>query len=208
VPRVGHVKHTQRGEKESDERMETKKLMATFAILMIALGIAGFAYAHWSEYLWLEGTVTTGELCLEWSFEYKVWPGNTKRDVTGEPFNVSDVGYEFVDEDEDGCYEGLIVWVYNAYPSLWIEGVLDVHNCGTIPAKLYDIKTGIKGEPEGWWETGIELETEFEGNPEQIDPCDSLYLYFYIHFTQDAPENAWLAFYMDLTFVNWNAPLD
>jgi len=37
--------------------METKKLMATFAILMIALGIAGFAYAHWSEKVYIEGEV-------------------------------------------------------------------------------------------------------------------------------------------------------
>jgi hypothetical protein len=205
---VGHVKdNPKRGEKESDERMDTKKIMATFAILMMTLGVAGFAYAHWSEYLWLEGTVTTGELCLEWSFQYEVWPGNTKRNETGAPYlTVADVGYEFVDKDGDGCNEGLIVWVKNAYPSLWIKGVLDVHNCGTIPAKLYDVETDIKGKPEDWWETGIELQTKFEGNPKQIDPCDSLYLYFYIHFTQDVPENAWLAFYMELTFVNWNAP--
>lgn len=188
--------------------MDTKKIMATFAILMIALGIAGFAYAHWSEYLWLYGEVTTGELCLEWSLEYEVWPGNTKYPNTTDEFDVADVGHEFVDEDEDGCYEGLVVWVINAYPSLWIEGVLDVHNCGTIPARLDASSIFIYGEPEGWWETGIECETRFEGNTTQIDPCDSLYLYFYIHFTQDAPENAWLELYISLTFVNWNAPIE
>jgi len=190
--------------------MDTKKLMATFAILIIALGIAGFAYAHWSEYLWLEGKVTTGKLCMEWSLEYEVWPGNTKVIQDGQGniiyWNVSDVGHRFVDKDDDGCYEGLVVWVKNAYPSLWIRGVLDVHNCGTIPARLADYDVTIEGEPEDWWEKGIELKTELSGNPEQIDPCDSLCLNFYIHFTQDAPENAWLKLYIDLTFVNWNAP--
>ncbi|MEM0096760.1 MAG: hypothetical protein QW660_09055 [Candidatus Bathyarchaeia archaeon] len=188
--------------------MDTKKLMATFAILMLALGIAGFAYAHWSEYLWLEGEVTTGKLCMEWSLKYEVWPGNLK-DLDGDgqvDDPVAIVGHEFVDEDKDGCYEGLVVWVKNAYPSLWIRGVLDVHNCGTIPARLDVYKITIEGEPKGWWEKGIELETELSGNPEQIDPCDSLCLNFYIHFTQDAPENAWLKLYIDLTFVNWNAP--
>ncbi|MEM2568086.1 MAG: hypothetical protein QXH20_06430 [Candidatus Bathyarchaeia archaeon] len=187
--------------------MDTKKLMATFAILIIALGIAGFAYAHWSEYLWLEGEVTTGKLCMEWSLEYEVWPGNTKRNETGHPYlNVSNVGHRFVDKDEDGCYEGLVVWVNNAYPSLWINGTLDVHNCGTIPARLALSSIRIEGKPEGWWEKGIELKTQFRGDLNQIDPCGSLYLDFYIHFTQAAPENAWLKLYIDLTFVEWNAP--
>jgi len=183
--------------------MDTKKIAATFAILMIALGVAGMAYANWYEYLWLEGEVTTGELCMEWSFDYEVWEGNVKPDYGP----VADVGYEFVDEDGDGCNEGLIVWCYNAYPSLWIEGVIDVHNCGTIPAKVYDYNCYFEGEPEGWWETGIEYEYEFGGTGtcEQIDPCQTLELYFWIHFTQDAPENAWLYFYVDLTFANWNA---
>jgi len=38
-------------------RMETKKLMATFAILIIALGIAGFAYAHWEKTVTIDGEV-------------------------------------------------------------------------------------------------------------------------------------------------------
>lgn len=182
--------------------MDTKKLAATFAILMIALGVAGFAYAHWSEYLWLKGEVTTGKLCMEWSLEYEVWPGNVKEKYGP----VANVSHQFVDRDGDGCNEGLIVWVKNAYPSLWINGTLEVHNCGTIPAKLWKYNITIEGKPEKWWEKGIELQTEFE-EPNQIDPCDSLYLDFYIHFTQEAPENAWLEIYIDLTFVNWNAPL-
>ncbi|MDW8040466.1 MAG: hypothetical protein RMJ03_03460 [Nitrososphaerota archaeon] len=187
--------------------MDTKKLAATFAILMLALGIAGFAYAHWYEYLWLTGEVNTGSLCLEWSLDYDVWPGNLK-DLDGDgkvDDPVAIVKHEFVDGNGDGCYEGLKVWVWNAYPSLWINGTLDVTNCGTIPAKLWTSSISIEGEPDGWWEEGIELKTKLVGNPNQIDPEDSLLLNFYIHFTQNAPENAYLTIRIDLTFVEWNA---
>jgi len=42
--------------------MNGKKIFAILAILMIALGIAGFAYAHWEKIVTVDGTVKTGRL--------------------------------------------------------------------------------------------------------------------------------------------------
>jgi hypothetical protein len=43
------------------------KMTALFATLMIALMVAGFAYAHWSETLYINGVVKTGKLDVEFS---------------------------------------------------------------------------------------------------------------------------------------------
>ena len=182
-------------------KMETKKIMATFAVLMLALGIAGFAYAHWEKYMWLDVEVTTGKFDLEWSFNYTVSPENTKEDpVTGEEWNVSDIGYEFVDDDGDGNYEGLFIWIYNAYPCLWINGTIDIHNTGTIPAKLYDYDYG---GVEQWMEDAL-WDYQFRGDCEQIDPCDALYLDFWIHFPESTPQGERGYLWFDLYFCNWN----
>jgi hypothetical protein len=224
VPRVGHVKHTQRGEKESDERMETKKLMATFAILMIALGIAGFAYAHWSEYLWLEGTVTTGNVCVEWSFNAVLPPSNLKDlDGDGEVDDpVATLNVTFVDEDQDGCKEGLIIELKNVYPSLWVNGTIDVTNCGTIPVGiahydykiydpdevadgiwLYDVNFYLKDPTGGRHDITMPIE-QWIVQVNQIDPGWSLVCEFFIHFGENTPEGATATIEAEIVFWNWN----
>lgn len=182
-----------------------KKAMGMFAALAIALAMSGVAFAHWSEKIWLEVDVTTGELCLEWSVEnWEVWEGNYKENYG----YVANVGYALVDEDPaDGCPEGLKIWVDNAYPSLWIAGTIDIHNCGTIPARFYGIQyCYVEMEPEDWVCYSVDFMYDFSGNCEQIDPCDELLLDFYLHFNQDTPEGAYAHFYIELDFVNWNAP--
>jgi hypothetical protein len=179
--------------------MDTKKIMATFAILMIALGIAGFAYAHWEKYLWLHVDVKTGTFDLDWSFSYTVSPENTKHPEGAPAFNVCRVDYEFVDLNQDGNFEGLNITIDNAYPCLWINGTIDVHNTGTIPAKLYYYNmtyTQWLGNVLYWYEV--------RGNKDQIDPGEYVYLDFKIHFPESTPQNATGSFLMRLWFCNWN----
>jgi len=179
--------------------MNTKKIAAIFAILMITLGVAGFAYAHWEKYLWLNVDVKTGKLDLEWSFNYTVSPSNTKYPGTPGEFNVSTIDYEFVDTDDDGNFEGLNITIDNAYPCLWINGTIDIHNIGTIPAKLYYYDcTG-----DEWLEMAL-YDYELVGDLKQIDPGDSVYLNFWIHFPEETPQNATGNFFMELRFCNWN----
>lgn len=205
--------------------METKKLAATFAILMIVLGVAGFAYAHWSETLWLQGTVNTGKLCLEWSFNAELPPSNLKDlDNDGQVDDpVAILTVEFVDEDDDGCNEGLNITLDNAYPSLTVEGTIDIHNCGTIPAKILVDQCVVRIDPEGaedWVE--VKLADGYVKNPQgnivyedlewwlqnvnQLDPCWTIAFDFKIHFLQEMPENSTATIYVEIVFANWNAP--
>lgn len=50
--------------------MKTAKLGAIFLISIIALAGVGVGYAHWQETLYIDGTVNTGNLDVEWSFTY------------------------------------------------------------------------------------------------------------------------------------------
>ncbi|MEM0358125.1 MAG: hypothetical protein QXL77_07140 [Candidatus Bathyarchaeia archaeon] len=184
--------------------MDTKKLMATFAILIIALGIAGFAYAHWTATVYIEGEITTGYLDLEWSFEGEL--------IQTKP--VAELDYEI----EDGC---LWVNLTNVYPCLTVNMTIDVTNTGTIPVKLYDWDWGLEEGSDNLLPWIKVLKCEFigvdgngdgvPGSIEQLDPGDSVVLWLTIHFEQEdaqgnvMPQNAWMGFWAWFEWVNWNA---
>jgi len=204
--------------------METKKIMATFAILMIALGIAGFAYAHWSEYLYLNGTVKTGSVCVEWSFDAALPPSNLK-DLDGDGYvddPVATLTYTLTDTDKDGCNDTLTVTLNNAYPCLTVTGTIDVTNCGTIPVGIYNYDYTIT-DPKGV-ANGIELQNvdfylkdpqgvkhpitipieQWIKTVNQIDSGWSLVCEFTIHFTEDTPQDATATISAWIEFWNWN----
>ena len=182
--------------------MDTKKIAAMFAVLMLALGVAGFAYAHWSEFVYIEGEVTTGCLDLEWSFDYNL--------TQNKP-----VAYIEYDIDDGDLWVGL----YNAYPCLYVELWVDVHNTGTIPVKLLSYDCGTGGtDLTPWIEVtfeefyGIDGNKDgIEGSLEQLDPCDSVYYHVILHFMQEnaaeelLPEDAYMDFWYTFEWVNWNA---
>jgi len=204
--------------------METKKIMATFAILMIALGIAGYAYAHWSETIWLQGTVTTGSVCVEWSFDAKL-PDSNLKDLDGDGQKddpVATLNVTFVDKDKDGCKEGLIIELMNVYPRLWVNGTIDVTNCGTIPVgiakynyaiydpkgvargiRLYDVNFYLKDPTGKRHDITMPIE-QWIAQVNQIDPGWSLVCEFFIHFEQDTPEGAKAKIEAEIEFWNWN----
>ncbi|MEM3597240.1 MAG: hypothetical protein QXJ53_03855 [Candidatus Bathyarchaeia archaeon] len=206
------------------KEMDTKKIMATFAILMIALGVAGFAYAHWSETLYLNGTVNTGRVCAEWSFN-AILPQSNLKDLDGdgqEDDPVAVLTYTMSDTDQDGCNDTLTVTLTNAYPSLTVEGMIDVTNCGTIPIGIYDYdwtitdNSNIAGAVEllnvdfylkdpqgGIHPITVDIEAWIE-EVNQIDPGWSLVCEFKIHFTQSLPEDATATISAWIEFWNWN----
>ena len=99
------------------------KLAAIFATIIIALVIVGFAYGAWSETLTIEGNVSTGE--------FKVVLEN----VCGQ-CPCSD---EMTCEAHLRGNTTIEVIVLNGYPGGQCNVTFDVHNCGTIPAKIKDI---------------------------------------------------------------------
>jgi len=194
--------------------MDTKKIMATFAILMIALGIAGFAYAHWEKIVTVDGTVTTGTLHVVPSFHVEYTEVEDKK--------VADIGYEVHAAAND-----IDVWFKNVYPCLRVNGYIDLENTGTIPVNLIDIDiTGTEGVYAVWNEKGYyeiyqtvpdgaaplliatgNYAYRFPDVFPQIDPGHTAYIDFWIHFEEGLPQDASYWFHIDLTFWNWNEPL-
>jgi len=209
---VGHVKSIPkiRGKRRVKNKMDTKKIMATFAILMIALGIAGFAFAHWEKIVTVDGTVTTGTLHIIPSFHVEYEEAENK--------TVADIGYEVHAAEND-----IDVWFDNVYPCLYVEGYIDLNNTGTIPVHLIDIEiTGnetlhaVYNETMEYWEiydgfaliaTGdywFDFPDGTPRDPYQIDPEGVAYINFWIHFEEGLPQNASYWFHIEFLFWNWN----
>ena len=169
--RVWGTLNIPKGEKE-DDKMETKRIMATFAILMMTLGGAGLAYAHWRQTLYITGIVTTGEFTVMFS---KAWTNDPAGSddhglKNAEYINVSvgeywdkyatlgDYGYydkniaettaeiSTVEEENDT----LTITMSNVYPSYAPEIVFLVDNDGNIPIFMDDFiisYDGVTGDP-------------------------------------------------------------
>ena len=105
------------------------KLAAIFATVIVALVIVGFAYGAWSETLTIEGNVKTGELDVE----FKNISCRCSEEMTCTATGV--------DTDGDGDFDKIEVTVSNGYPGGKCDVTFDVHNCGTIPAKIKGIST-------------------------------------------------------------------
>jgi len=179
--------------------MDTKKIMATFAILMMALGVAGYAYAHWFDTLYLEGTITTGTVDVEWS-----WDGGLINGVKPNQYVVATMTGVITDNT-------LTITISNVFPCLegWFE--IDVHNTGSIPVQFCDSVCTIGGTDLTPW---IEYRESWsgEGTCDQIDPDQTVVLDVWFHFMQEndahvtMPQGATMTFSCELIFCNWNEP--
>ena len=152
--------------------MKTKRIMAAFAILMMALGIAGFAYAHWSRTLYITGIVTTGEFNVMFSNAWTNDPAGSNDPglENAEYINVTVGEYwdEYAATGDYGYYDKdiadttaaisnieeendtLTITMSNVYPSYAPEIVFLVDNVGTMPIFMDDFIVsydGLTGDP-------------------------------------------------------------
>jgi len=188
-----------------------------FAVLMIALMVAGFAYAHWEKIIYINGTVSTGTLHLIPSFHL---------DSLVQDKPVAELCWT-VDEAKNT----LNITLDNVYPCLWVTGYIDFNNTGTIPAHLVNIECD-GNDTLSLKDMGIIEEGEFQGythyevyddkslianlfilydfpdatgtDPYQIDPGSVAYLYFALHFKEDLPQGVSYWFWIHFIFWNWN----
>jgi hypothetical protein len=139
-----------------------KKFGLLCLALVLALGAVGIAYAAWTDTIFISGTASTGEVCIEFTCPWSQTDPELSYLVTGyEPetpgmgqdwnatqegpdFNVDvvhttkNVGYTVID-----CHEGATepvkaadISLYNVYPCYFNHIGLGIRNCGTIPVKL------------------------------------------------------------------------
>ena len=131
-----------------------KKIGLLCLALVLALGTLGIGYAAWIDTIYIEGTVTTGSLCWEFTacnMADEIPPDNPGGDAdvpehladytcndgfAGQNFWRLDknVGWGTQNISADG--KTLTVTLNNAYPSYFNSLGFYVHNCGSIPLTI------------------------------------------------------------------------
>jgi len=154
------------------------KAIGMFTILLMALSIVGFAYAHWSESIFINGTVDMGSLTIGFT---------TVRECTdkddGALKDIGEVKCELSDpvtdpHSEKTVYKKLTVTITNGYPGYWAECFFTIDGAGTIPGTLVGVT--CKAPPE--------INVECRGVPLQVDPCSAHPASLYVDIKQDALE--------------------
>ena len=167
------------------------KMVALFASVLIALAVVGFTYAWWTETLTISGTITTGELDVEFTGAY-----------TSSCSEYMSCTVNFVDGGETdptpGDLSKMEVTVSNGYPCGWCNVTFTIHNCGTIPAKVTAINIPTV--------TGLEISLEGISVGTQINPNQSVSPTLKIHVTGDAVEESSYTFTVTIEFGQWNQP--
>jgi hypothetical protein len=198
---------------------------AIFAIALIALAIVGFSYAHWSETLWLNGKVTTGNMCAEFEkgMESQKDPYGPNNDWTcTDGFtdihqidkNIGHTNLTYVDTDQDGCNDAIKIDMGNVYPCYYEHIGFWIHNCGTIPWRLWRV-TFNPGTVIIYANGYLTLDLNDDGHADieikwgnnfgdQVDPCHDFEVSFQIHILQPIPEGTTLTFSIAIEMVNWN----
>jgi hypothetical protein len=159
-----------------------KKLGLLALALVLALGSLGVGFALWSETLYIEGTVATGELDADWIVT-GYWEEGDDKDVTWQEVEV--VG------------KTLYVTVYNAYPNIWYYVTFDIYNSGTIPLHVCGFNVS------GSWGPGVYL-CYCGASPLQVHPGESTGSCIAIYLDNDAAQGSTHTFTFEYVNVQYN----
>jgi len=120
-----------------------KKATVLLGVLMIAMSIVGFAYAHWSDVIRINGYVQAGTLNLafreiEPPVEYTRKPdGSLDPTEGGKPWVCNTTSYltKFVRDCKTNKtgYKKLWINITNGYPCYEVHQTFIIHNIGSIP---------------------------------------------------------------------------
>jgi hypothetical protein len=206
-----------------------KKIGIISLALVLALGSLGIAYAHWSDQLFIEGTVHGGELMVGFT---EVFCEEMHGDppVPGEYLDkdVGDCDVEYVDyrvcshTGKDG-YGGAIVTITDAYPCYEVHVTFVVDNLGTIPV-IFEGVTISDPTGELTYDPGEEcLYEDANGNGVkdadepciinfdfvnligvQLEYCEDTKAEVDLHFKQEAEECHTYSFRVDLDAIQYN----
>lgn len=137
--------------------MQNKKIAAIALLIAIALSMFGFAYAHWSDTVWIEGTIEMGSLTLAFDYvepplcaEYYLDDAGQLQPGEYEGKDVGSITCRFEDYVQDvhtlkEGYKTLIIEVDNAYPQYIVHTTFKLHNIGTVPINIcHYVITGEK----------------------------------------------------------------
>ena len=183
--------------------------MGMFALLIIALSVAGFAYAHWSDTVKIEGTVKMGELIVG-ILNNSVVVSETTNGVPEEDFvppkpwvanatvTLKDFETSVHHVPTETVAKTMIVNITNAYPQYDVEIKFKLKNAGTIPANVTSVTiTEIPATAANFTFTPDLLH-------KQIDPCTYIEATLTIVFLQGAEECHTYTFKITIEAMQWN----
>jgi hypothetical protein len=142
-----------------------KKIGFLVLAVVLAIGALGIGYASWTDTIYIDGTVGTGSVCVEWNQtgdwdsscpvddNYYVGPGNGDVNldvaaITGDteegwpndcPYYYwykTDKNVACMDVVRNADKDLLTVTLYNAYPLYYADLEIHARNCGSVPVKL------------------------------------------------------------------------
>lgn len=181
--------------------MRNTKLLVLPIGLMLGLLTTGFAFACWSETLYINGSIATGELDMEIL--------SASADDSMEGKDVASTEVELLDTDKDDDMDKIHITITNAYPCYEVYIHFTAHNNGTIPAHF----KGFYPQPP-FEKVGKEWHAElFEGDItiqgwnsycEQIHPGEKADYTIWIHVEQQADELRDYDFEIWACFVQYN----
>jgi hypothetical protein len=166
-----------------------KKIGLLALALVLALGSLGVGFALWSETLYIDGTVCTGTLDADWSFD-----GYGDDEIAGKDYSYATAWIS-------GDY--LYVYVDNAYPCITYYVYFDVDNVGTIPFHVCQIVCEDQASFPGTVEIAMD-----DPLPVQVHPDEQAWGYINIHLTNDAVEGTCYFFSCYLPVVQYNESCD
>ena len=169
-----------------------KKIALISLALVLALGTLGVAGALWSDWLFVDGYVYTGNIGAEWSISNYYDDEAADKDVSYiYPWIVGDTLY---------------IDIYNAYPSITYTVIYDIHNTGTIPIH-FDYPWLYTDLPAGTFITFLAYNAAGEQvvlYDYQLHPGDTMYGEISIHLDNDAEQDWWYWFEFDLQYGQYN----
>jgi hypothetical protein len=125
--------------------MQKKKIAAIALIIAITLSMFGLIYAHWSDYLYIEGSVEMGSLTLVFDPDEILVCVDNEPPYVIPPYPGKEVGWCEIYYDPESYtedihtlpkygYKILVCKIHDAYPQYEVHfTTVTVHNIGTIP---------------------------------------------------------------------------
>lgn len=108
-----------------------KKVGFIVLAVILALGLVGAAYAAFSQNLFAQANVQTGNVSVEWSGTYTTTSTGNNVGITADELGAS-IAYSQTSAPDDTA----TITVSNAYPGAWVEVTPVLYNSGNIPATV------------------------------------------------------------------------
>ena len=159
--------------------------------LVLALGSLGVSGALWSDDLYIDGWIQTGNIGAEWSL------GDCSDSETPEK-DVSWVEAEIIGDT-------LYVNIYNAYPSITYTVAWDIHCTGSVPIHFADPVIDLSDMPSGATFTFTDMGGYvIDWSLVQLHFCEVMWGLLTVHLDNTAEENAFYSFAIDLEYGQYN----